>query len=376
MDLVKKYRPTGLGQVIGQKAAVTILRGVLKEPDEISPVSLFCGPHSTGKTTLAWLLALYANCSDQQAGKACRKCNSCLNIIKAIETGTDGRSVVEKPVSERGIDAIRAMESQARYQCQDRYRWFIIDEAHTLTKAAFEAALRLWEKPPRQARFILTTTAPETIPRTILSRSVIFNLNAIDPAVTAKKLLWPVCKREKFDVDKKILLKISEKVSGHPRDALNLLTQWVAALAGGAAPEDQPAIMASMEAAAPYEAIRHFCKATLSGKIGKALYVLQSAPGHEYFIDRVINIMQEVLYRWVHADHLADPRFDQDMLEIDPIMPKKPEIKRQYIIDMGRILQICLAAQDRIKQYRCNNRAVLEATAIEISVITAEWKQV
>lgn len=376
MDLVKKYRPSKLQQVVGQEAAVAILRGVLKDPDEINPVSLFCGPHSTGKTTLAWLLALYANCSDPQDGEACRKCASCLNIIKAIQHGTDGRSVIEKPVSERGIDAIRSLESQARYHCQDRYWWFIIDEAHTLTKAAFEAALRLWEKPPRQARFILTTTAPETIPRTILSRSVVFNLNAIDPDVTAKKLLWPVCKREKFAVEKPDLLKIAQKVNGHPRDALNLLTQWVAAQASGVSPEDQPAIMASLEAAAPYEAIRHYCKAVLHGKIGKALYVVQQATGHEYFIERVINMLQEVLYRWVHADHLADPRFDQDILEIDPIMPEKPEIKRQYIADMGAILQICLAAQDRIKQYRCNNKAVLEATAIEISVITAGWKQV
>jgi len=165
MDLVNKYRPTKLSQVIGQDAAVAILRGVLKRREEINPVSLFCGPYSTGKTTLAWLLALYANCKDPQAeGEACRKCESCLSILQAIRKGTDSRSVIEKPVSERGIDAIRSLESQARYRCQDRYRWFIIDEVHNLTKPAFDAALRLFEKPPAQARFILCTTAPEGDP--------------------------------------------------------------------------------------------------------------------------------------------------------------------------------------------------------------------
>jgi len=375
MDLVNKYRPTKLSQVIGQPDAVMTIRGVLRRREEVNPVTLFCGPYSSGKTTLAWMLALYANCSEPgEDGEACRKCDSCLNIIKAIKEGTDGRSVIEKPVSERGIDAIRSLETQARYACQDRYRWFIIDEVHNLTKPAFDAALRLFEKPPKQARFILCTTEPETLPGTIRSRNFIFELQKIEPATTAKRLLWPVCKQEKFKVSRDVLLKIADKVDGHPRDALNLLSQWVAAIEGGAEPKDVSRMMAKLDTAAPYEAIRHYCKAILHGKVGKALYVLQYTKGHEYVIGRVIEMLQQVLYRWVHADHLADPRFEQDILAIDPPMPNDNKIKRQYIVDMGKVLQVCLDAQDRIKQYRCNNQAVLEAAAIDISTITASWK--
>ncbi|KKN30878.1 hypothetical protein LCGC14_0829530, partial [marine sediment metagenome] len=323
--------------------------------------------------TLAWMMALYANCSDPRDGEACRECDSCLNIIKAIQNGTDGRSVIEKPVSERGIDAIRALESQARYHCRDRYWWFIIDEVHNLTKPAFDAALRLWEKPPQQARFILCTTAPEALPRTVLSRSFIFNLEKIPADVTAKKLLWPICKREKFDIGKDTLLQIAEKVSGHPRDALNLLTQWIAASEGGVEPEDIPKLLSSLEASAPYEAILHYCKSIVHGKTNKALYVLNYMTRHEYFIDRVIEQMQQILYRWVHAEHLADVRYEDDMMEINPVVPKEPKAKRQCIIEMGQVLRLCLDAQDRIKQYRCNNRAVLEQLAIEITGITAAW---
>lgn len=373
MDLVNKYRPTKLSQVIGQTEAVTILRGVLKRHEEVNPVTLFCGPHSTGKTTLAWLLALYANCADPQDGEACRECESCLNIINAIKNGTDGRSVIEKPVSERGIDAIRSLESQARYRCQDRYRWFIIDEVHNLTKPAFDAALRLFEKPPKQARFILCTTVPEALPGTIRSRNFVFELQVIAPEVTAKKLLYPICRREKFEIDKDTLLKIAQKVGGHPRDALNLLAQWVAAQEGGAEPADVTKMMSKLDAAAPYEAIRHYCKAVVHGKVNKALYVLQYISGHEYFIDRVIETLQQILYRWVHPDHLADPKYERDIMEIDPTIPKEPKTKRRYIVEMGKVIQICLDAQDRIKQYRCNNQAVLEAAAIEIACITATW---
>jgi len=375
MDLVNKYRPTKLGQVIGQTEAVTILRGVLKRREDVNPVTLFCGAHSTGKTTLAWLLALYANCEAPQDGEACRECASCLNIIEAIQNGTDGRSVIEKPVSERGIDAIRALESQSRYRCQDRYRWFIIDEVHNLTKSAFDAALRLWEKPPKQARFILCTTAPEVLPPTIRSRNFIFELQRIAPEVTAKQLLWPICKREKFDIPKDTLLKIAQKVSGHPRDALNLMTQWVAASEGGAEPADVSKVLASLDAAAPYEAIRHYCRAVIHGRVGKALYVLQYMQGHDYFIGRIIETFQQILYRWVHSDHLADPRYEGDIAEFDPVVPKETKAKQRYIREMGQVLKICLDAQDRIKQYRCNNQAVLEATAIEIVGVTHDWDE-
>jgi len=154
---------------------------------------------------------------------------------------------------------------------------------------------------------------------------------------------------------------------------LNLLTQWVAASEGGIEPEDVPKVMASLEAAAPYEAIRHYCRAVVHGKVGKALYVLQYATGHEYFIDRVIEMMQQILYRWVHAEQLADVRYEADIVEINPAMPKDAKLRRQCIDEMGTVVKLCLDAQDRIKQYRCNNRAVLESLAIDVSHITSSW---
>lgn len=371
MNLANKYRPTRLENVIGQDAAVATIRGVLKRREEVNPVTLFCGPHSTGKTTLAWILALYANCKDPtDNGDACRTCDSCANIIRAIREGRNAQAVLEKPVSERGIDAIRALESQARYKTPHRYWWFILDEVHNLTRPAFDAALRLFEKPPAQARFILCTTEPYSLPRTILSRNFIFNLKAIDPEVTARDLLLPINKREKFKLSEEAVLAIAEKVHGYPRDALNLMTQYVAAAEGGATPEDQARVLESLAAAAPYEAIQRHCRAIIQGKMSTAIYTLQYANNPEYFVGQILVYLQQVLYRWVSAERLADPRYDVAMEVIQPPDQKRG---RKLIGDLGLVLQTYLDAQDRIKQYRCDNQAVLEAAAIEAVGLTRGW---
>ena len=371
MNLVNKYRPTRLANVIGQDAAVATIRGVLKRREEINPVTLFCGPHSTGKTTLAWILALYSNCQDpSDEGEACRKCASCVNIIRAIKEGKNAQAVLEKPVSDRGIDAIRSLEAQARYRTPHRYWWFILDEVHNLTRPAFDAALRLFERPPAQARFILCTTAPASLPKTILSRNFIFNLKAIDPKVTARDLLWTVNEREKFELDKKTVMAIARQVNGHPRDALNLMTQYVAAAEGGATPEDQVRTLSSLAAAAPYEAIQRHCHAVINGKMNTAVYTLQYANSPEYFVGQIIVNLQQVLYRWISAEKLADPNFDAAMEVIRP-PPGSPE----HISALGQVLRIYLDAQERVKGYLCDSQAVLESAAIEAVGVTKAWHQ-
>jgi DNA polymerase III subunit gamma/tau len=371
MDLVNKYRPTKLAQVVGQDSAVQILRGVLKRRTDINPVTLFCGPHSTGKTTLAWLLALYANCKNpQEDGEACRECDSCMNIIRAIKEGRNGQAVIEKAVSERGIDAIRQLEAQAEYKSQFRYRWFILDEAHNLTKQAFDAALRLFEKPPKQTRFVLCTTDPSKFPATIISRSFVFNLQPIAPDVTAKKLLRVVCKREGFDLNKDVLLQIAQAVQGHPRDALNLLTQVVAAGEGGMAIEDLPRIIERSEASLPYLVIKKYMVALLAGKAGTALMTVQHLTNADYFLSQIIVYLQQILYWWISPE-LVVPPYDRNINEIKP--PPRADAAK-HIDDLGRLMTICLDAQHRAKQYTNDGQAVVEAATIQMASITKRWK--
>ena len=371
MDLVNKYRPTKLSQVIGQDAAVKIMQGVLKRHEDINPVTLFCGPHSTGKTTLAWLLALYANCEQPDNGEACRKCSSCKNIIKAIREGRDALSVIEKPVSERGIDAIRQLQSQSEYRCASRYRWYILDEVHNLTPQAFDAALRLFEKPPKQTRFILCTTEPGKLPATIMSRNFIFSLQAIPPVVTARQLLAPICKREGFDLPKKILMQIASAVHGHPRDALNLLAQVVAAGEGGLNISEIPKTLERLEAALPYVTVRKYLTSVFAGRYGGAVGVMPYVTNPDYFIGQVIQNLQQVLYWWTDPQ-MVTPPYDRAIADIKP--PDR-SVAIRHIQDLGKMMTVCLDAQHRIKQYSNDGKAVLEAATIQMVAITHTWKK-
>lgn len=371
MDLVNKYRPTRLSQVIGQDSAVKILRGVLKRHEDINPVTLFCGPYSTGKTTLAWILALYANCEEPVDGEACRKCKSCKNIIRAIREGRDALSVIEKPVSERGIDAIRQLQALSEYRCDSRYRWYILDEVHNLTPQAFDAALRLFEKPPKQTRFILCTTEPGKLPPTILSRNFIFNLQPIDPNVTAKQLLMPICKREGFGLPKSVIKQIASAVHGHPRDALNLLTQVVAAGEGGLDIKDIPKTIERLEAALPYVVVRKYLTAVMAGRYGGAISIMPYVTNPDYFLGQVIQNLQQILYWWTDPQ-MVTPPYDRAITEIKP--PDR-SVAVRHIQDLSKLMTICLDAQYRIKSYANEGKAVLEAATIQMVAITRAWKK-
>jgi len=155
------------------------------------------------------------------------------------------------------------------------------------------------------------------------------------------------------------VLEIARTVNGHPRDALNLLAMWAAAIEGGTAPEDVPRLMKTVEAVQPYVAIQQYCKGILTGKLKLAFKALQHCGHHEYFVGQTLELLREVLYRWMSHEHFSRPQYDRDMQAIDP--PGTGNIRA-----LGRALEILLDAQDRIKQYRCDNQAVLESATIEV----------
>ena len=363
MDLVSKYRPTSLEDVIGQDAAVAALRGMLRSGN-VPPTVLFSGPHSTGKTTLAWILAMSANCVQlDDSGDACGKCPSCVKTIKAIRNGTNTASIIEKPVSDRGIDSIRELQKSTSYKSSHKYWFFIIDEVHNLTKQAFDAALRLFEKPPKQARFILCTTEPHVLPATILSRSTHYRLNAIQPKVTAKELLFPVCKKEKAEVPNKILLQVARSVQGHPRDALNLLSQVIAAGASNFDIKDMSALITSSEVATPYIAIQRYCTSVFEGKYGNALLAASRVGSVEYFVGQVIQTMRLVMQSYI-GNKLLDQTKEWMLKEVR--VPNIDPIKPEHIEALGQMLDICLDTQARVKTYLCDNAALVDAMTIRL----------
>ena len=375
MDLVNKYRPTSLDQIIGQDSVVGTLRGDLQRADDLNPTTLFCGPHSTGKTTLAWILALYHNCMNRSPlGEACRECVSCKSIISAIREGRSKTiAVMEKPVTERGIAAIRDLEELARFRCEHRYRFIILDEVHNLTPQAIDGALRLFERPPGQTRFILCTTNPERLKSTFFSRFMVYRLAAIPIEMTAKRLLWSINKRENFGLDQATILAISRATDGFPREALNLLAQVSAAKQGGMDPSQFQGLIASSEQAKPYIAVKQYCNALLAGQVSNALALAAQFDSYDYLVQQVLLTMSLAI-RKIMSDKLVSGDKEWILRDVQvPAPPQDPVAGTALLADLHSIVGIFLKAQSRIKSRESDPSVIIDHASMAAWKITKAW---
>ncbi len=229
LAIYRKYRPRLLSELIGQDLTVEILKNAAKE-DKLSHAYLFYGPRGTGKTTAARIVAKIANCETRASdpkfrslGEPCNKCRPCREI-------DEGRAldVIEiDAASNRGIDEIRNLKEGARLSPSSyRYKVFIIDEAHQLTKEAANALLKTLEEPPPHAIFILATTEADKLLPTITSRTQRFNFKRVPTQAILKKLNL-IIRDEKLEVDGAALELIAASADGSFRDAESLLEQVV-----------------------------------------------------------------------------------------------------------------------------------------------------
>ena len=228
--IARRYRPQGFDEVIGQAPIVRTLRNAI-ESGRIAHGFIFSGHRGIGKTTVARILAKALNCRAAQGPTAtpCGECDSC----REIKDGSAVDVIEIDAASNRGIDEIRALRERVRYRpARDRYKFFILDEAHQLTGDAFNALLKTLEEPPEWAVFVLATTEPEALPATIRSRCQHFGFRAV-PFSQILEHLTRICEQERVPTDQEALGLIAEAGEGSVRDALSLLDQAITHAAEG-----------------------------------------------------------------------------------------------------------------------------------------------
>jgi DNA polymerase-3 subunit gamma/tau len=227
--LARKYRPQKFSEVIGQEHVTRTLQNAL-EQGRTAHGYIFSGHRGIGKTTVARILAAALNCrsSDKPVTEPCGICESCTEI----RAGNAVDVIEIDAATNRGIDEIRELREAARYRpARDRFKIYILDEAHQITDAAFNALLKTLEEPPDHIVFMLATTQPEDIPQTIRSRCQHFSFRAVkfDDIVGQ---LRDLIGRENIEADDDALALLAEAGDGSMRDALSILDQAIASSSG------------------------------------------------------------------------------------------------------------------------------------------------
>lgn len=225
--LARKYRPQTFGEVIGQETVTRTLRNAI-EMDRIPHACLFSGPRGIGKTTMA---RIFAKALDCEKGPTPDPCNEC-EICKSIWTGDDIDVLEIDGASNNSVDDVRDLREKAQFTtARARYKIYIIDEVHMLSKSAFNALLKTLEEPPPHVKFIFATTELNRVPDTIQSRCQRFDFYPLRTGDIVNKLKY-LCDKEGAAAEDGALAKIAEHAEGSMRDAESALDQVISLGAG------------------------------------------------------------------------------------------------------------------------------------------------
>ncbi|MFE7170059.1 DNA polymerase III subunit gamma and tau, partial [Streptomyces sp. NPDC057616] len=228
LALYRRYRPESFAEVIGQEHVTDPLQQALRN-NRVNHAYLFSGPRGCGKTTSARILARCLNCEQGPTPTPCGECQSCRDLAR---NGPGSIDVIEiDAASHGGVDDARELREKAFFgPAASRYKIYIIDEAHMVTSAGFNALLKVVEEPPEHLKFIFATTEPEKVIGTIRSRTHHYPFRLVPPG-TLRDYLGEVCGREEIPVEDGVLPLVVRAGAGSVRDSMSVMDQLLAGAA-------------------------------------------------------------------------------------------------------------------------------------------------
>ena len=278
----RKWRPQSFEEVLSQDHVTITLKNAI-DTDRIGHAYLLTGPRGVGKTTTARILAKALNCEKGPTSTPCQKCDSCRSITAGNHM--DVREI--DGASNRGIDQIRDLREKARYAtASGKYRIYIIDEVHMLTKEAFNALLKILEEPPDSVVFIFATTQPRKVPDTILSRCQRFDFRRI-PVSDMSEYLQSEAASEGITLDNTALSLVCRASGGSMRDALSLMDQLVSFSGNDIKGEEVSKLFGMVKT----ELLADITSSILTGSTSSAIDHVSGALAEGYSVDELLDAL-------------------------------------------------------------------------------------
>jgi DNA polymerase-3 subunit gamma/tau len=330
--LARKWRPKDFSDTVGQEHVLRALMNAL-ESGRLHHAYLFAGTRGVGKTTIARILAKALNCDNGITANPCGVCSACTEI----DEGRFVDLIEVDAASKTKVDDTRDLLDNVQYApARGRFKVYLIDEVHMLSKSSFNALLKTLEEPPPHVKFLLATTDPQKLPVTVLSRCLQFNLTRLTPRLIQDRLVH-ICEAEGIEFDVPALALIARAADGSLRDALSLLDQAIAYCGGKVEELPVSKMLGTIDRNHVSKLIKLLAADDAAGVIAALAEIDEQFPDYARLLEDLSRVLQQIaIHQVVGAIQTEDDVADEELADLASTLPAEDVQLFYQIAILGR----------------------------------------